>query len=298
MKRGRFEFVYGELGRLLGEPGGERRDEILDEAFGSANPHLVARAAQVVAEEVLPAWQPRMLELFERFFRVEDPGCGAKTALADALDFVDCDDDGPFRRGLVWREEKAGPPGAPPVDPADNLRSRCCLALARLGVDDVLHLLADALDDPIATVRAAAAKAIAFHGAEAGGPLLRFKLRLGDRDPFAAGEVVHAVTEAYLRLAPDLARPLVEAALEAGPHEDATALALGDARPPFAHALLSGFTARSRDLRDLRAGLIGLLLLRDEEATGEVRSLAAGEGRRAELAVELLNDFGLGGLRE
>ena len=287
-----FEALYSALGKLLKTPDLPEQRELLQRAFGSGNAHLCERAARVVREERITGFEAEMRAAFDALLagpNKADPGCKAKTALAEALDFLDYEEEAPFRRGIQLFQVEGPVPGN---DAAVGLRSRCGFALVRLRVPDVMNHIADLLADPEPPVRAAAAEALAYHGDERGAAFLRYKLHVGDRED----EVTASVLKAYLMLDASSALPFAERMLtaETGNLEE-TLLAIGESRAEGALRLLTEFSERCVSERELHIAAIALVTLRSEEATAYLRQLAAGdEPLQARVAREALGELAQG----
>src|SRR5262249_59245174 len=88
-----------------------------------------------------------------------------------------------------WAGGQAGRLGEPPgQDAAGALRAFCAFGLARIGHPGVVLLLTDLLLDSDDTARAGAARALGNTGSLAAVPLLRYKVRTGDRLDDVIGE--------------------------------------------------------------------------------------------------------------
>jgi hypothetical protein len=93
-----------------------------------------------------------------------DPGCGGRAAIVEALAEGEQRAWHVYRIG-VWRRSSSSPYGAipPHEDTAGELRARSLLALVHTGYAGALDLAAEALADPLARVRVAAATAHRRH---------------------------------------------------------------------------------------------------------------------------------------
>jgi HEAT repeat protein len=206
-------------------------------ALESAQALVVKRAAEAVRTRGLAELAPGLGAAFSRFLVdpvQSDPGCHAKLAVLEALDFLESHEEGPFLLGA--RHIQLEPSWGPPIDTAVGVRARSIVALARLGYADLGLHAAELLNDKESPVRQAAAEALGHRGAREGAALLVYKLRLGDADPM----VMLAVMNALLALAHDWALPVLAAQLQgsdAGARELA-AIALGQSRRAEALSLL------------------------------------------------------------
>jgi HEAT repeat protein len=158
---------------------------------------VVAEAAEVVGERMLTDLGPDLVAAFRRF--LVDPAetdklCRAKIAITDALNTIEHDAEAEFRVGL--RHVQLEPAWGGPEDTAAPLRGAAAFALVRLRPRDLMVLLADLLADKEKVARAAAAKALGASGSAAAVPLLRFKARVGDKEPEVIGECLTALVAA------------------------------------------------------------------------------------------------------
>lgn len=205
--------------------------------LASARSFVVKRAAELVKERQVEGLEAELSAAFSRLLvdpAKADPGCHAKLALLEALDWLDASEEETFLLGAQHVQLEAA--WGPPVDTATGVRARSVLALARTGYPDLALLAGELLGDPEPPVRQAAADALAARGARAGAGILLLKLRAGDADPM----VTLAVMSALLALAPDWALPRLERRLHVrdGEARELAALALGQSRRDDALALL------------------------------------------------------------
>jgi len=278
-----FEEIYKALGPGL------QAENALDpvrRALVSKDPHLCKRAGKAIEELGLTGLEDQILEAYDALFGKADPGCLAKVALAQALDFMDCEEPAPFLRGVTHVQQEG--PG-PTNDAGAGLRIRCGLALVRLRRPDVLVFMADLLADPVPRVRAGAAGALAYHGDEAGAALLRLKLNLGD----AETEVQLEVLKAYLDLDNERGLLAAESMLLSpkGSDEDVV-MALGESRLPGAFPLLQKWTQTAIGERSVNLAVLALLTLRTTESLAYVQELANGnEEMLARVAKQLFEEI-------
>jgi HEAT repeat protein len=196
---------------------------------------------------------------FDRFFdnpAKSDPQCWAKNALAKALKDLGHTGAEVFLRGIAHFQME--PVWGGRQDSAAALRGTCAHALTacEIGAFEALVAIADLLEDPEASVRVEAARAIAHLGAREGVLPLRLKALAGDREP----EVVGHCFSALLSLAPHaglefvtrfLDRPPVELQVEA-------AAALAACYEPEAVERLRAFWDRQTD-PEIKRTLLTLL---------------------------------------
>ncbi len=182
--------------------GREATDEAIDDALRSPHARVTAAAAQQVKARLLPGHTAALEAAWSRFLDdgvKKDPGCRAKLAVLEALDFTESMHDAPFLAACELVQEE--PAWGPPVDTATGCRARGVLALARLGHQDLLIVAGRLLADPLAPVRIAAADAVASSGQRGAAGLLLHKLAIGDDD----GLVSLSCMSGVLALAPDVA---------------------------------------------------------------------------------------------
>ena len=282
-----FETLFRQLGYLRKDADQPQCRELLERGLGAKNGHLALRAAKVIRENELPGWEAEMetayFALFENSAK-DDPGCLAKIALAEALEFADHQGVEPFLRGVDFvQRESAGPGG----DAAAGLRVRCGLALVRLRVPDALVHMANLLADGEPSVRAAAPGALAFHGDEAGAALLRLKLLLGDTE----FEVTLRCLQAYVALDQQRGMVMAEEMFSKLGAAERSELALGlaDSKLPCVFGLLRKNLSVALEERHVHAGILALVTLRTKESMDHVATLARGEDPlRSRIANELL----------
>jgi HEAT repeat protein len=168
----------------MAEPHSKESLAILGNALQSSKALTVTRAAHVIKEHRLEGLHRELLKAFDRFFQEpikQDPGCLARLAVLEALDFTEYDDPAPFLTAVHYvQEEKAW---GPPVDTATGLRARSIVALARLNDAGLSLVAAELLVDKEAPVRQAAVDALTMSGDKNNAALLLFKLRSGDKEP-------------------------------------------------------------------------------------------------------------------
>jgi hypothetical protein len=171
-------------------------------ALRSAHARVVAAAAEQVKSRALDGHTQALQQAYERFLAdpiKRDPGCRAKLAVLEALDYTESMDEVPFVAATSLTQLE--PAWGPPIDTATGCRARGVLALARIGHDDAVPLAGVLLADPEHVVRAAAADALAHTGLRAAAGVLFHKLGVGDEEP----AVLLACMSGVLALAPELA---------------------------------------------------------------------------------------------
>ena len=165
----------------------------------------------------------------------------------DALNQLEYAAPDVFLRGLTHHKNPryGEPPGQ---DAAGALRAFCALGLARINHPGVVLLLTELLLDSDDTARAGAARALGGTGSLTAVPLLRYKVRTGDRRDDVLGECFTSL----LTLSFEESLPFVARYLQAQESslQGTTAFALAETRRPEAFALLRDFWSKAPvDLR-------------------------------------------------
>jgi HEAT repeat protein len=197
--------VDAELARVRSaslEPQRPESAEVITEALSSKHARLVVAAAHLVKARRLEGYNQVLKAAYRRFLDdpvKRDPGCQAKLAVLEALDYSETMDDEPFvaATSLVQPE----PAWGAPADTAAPCRARAVLALARLGHPDLALFAGPLLADPDVSVRATTAEALGHSGSRPAAGLLLHKLAVGDEDPL----VLLACMSSVLSLAAEVA---------------------------------------------------------------------------------------------
>lgn len=251
------------LGKLRADPKSDATRAALAQALRSKSNLLAGKAAQLACAVQLASLLPDLEKAFPRFFPDgSDKGCFAKTALAQALESLQCDEEDLFLRGIRHIQTEGAWGGS--SDAAVDLRATCARALARLNTRNALPALTDLLGDAQPPARAAAAEAIGHCERPEGSLPLRLKIRIGDPEPAVLGECFAAL----LKLIGEDAIPLIEPFLSEGGDElrDAAAAALGESRLATAYELLRARFDREITVDARRALLLGIALSRRPES--------------------------------
>lgn len=120
----------------------------------------IAQASRIIRKAELHTLFPDLVAAFERCLikpEATDPGCLAKTAIAEALYHLHYGEEALFLTGIRHVQMEAVWGGKDDTAPA--LRSVCALGLVRMNYQYVLSELADLLADPKAEARIGAARA-------------------------------------------------------------------------------------------------------------------------------------------
>ncbi|MBD2038611.1 hypothetical protein H6F76_27025 [Leptolyngbya sp. FACHB-321] len=244
----------------------------------------IAQASRLIRKAEIYSLVPDLASTFGRCMvkpETTDPGCLAKTAIAEALYHLDYREEALFLQGI--RHLQMEPVWGGKEDTAPALRSVCALGLVRMNYPQVLSELADLLADAKAEARIGAARAIAYTNNPEAAPLLRLRILVGD-EPQVFSECLLAL----LKLTPVAALPLAIRFLD--PPVDPlvpqrateivamTALALGESRLPEAFDPLRRWWERSRDAERRQTALLAMAMLRHDEPLDFLLAIVA-QGR-------------------
>ncbi len=253
---------------------------ILKQAIQSKHAIAVARAAKTVSKANLTPLIPSLVAAFERLMlnaAAADPSCIAKKEIAEALYRLDYSQETLFLNGIRHVQMESAWGGK--VDTAPGLRGICALALVRMNYPEVLVELADLLADPEPEARIGAARAIAYSENPQGVPLLRLKVKVGDKDP----QVLSECFMGLLKLAPAQSLALVAEFLEQPEPQicEMAALALGESRLPAAFPILQQWWQKTRSVELRQSALLAIAMLRQDEALTFLLTLVT-EGKLSE----------------
>jgi hypothetical protein len=252
--------------------------DAMRQALRSGLGEAATRAARIVGQQGIESFASDLVAAFDTFLArpSADPGCGAKTAIVEALEALDHPEPGVYLRGI--RHVQMEPAYGGRVDTAATLRGACALALVSMAHPEALLALAELLADPEPTARAAAARALGARGGDDAYALLILKLRLGDKDAAVTSECLTAV----LRIAPSRALSALAPFLEHADPEvaEGAALALGQARVEGAFERLREWCERRAGTASEAAGFTALALLRREDALDHLVAMIPDAGER------------------
>jgi len=215
---------------------------------------------------------------------VKDQAAGELVGdLVAAFDRLDYADPNVFLRGLTHRQNpRFGEPGQ---DAAGALRALCASGLARIAHPGVVLLLTELLLDSDNTARAGAAHALGGTGSLSAVPLLRYKVRTGDRLDEVIGECFASLlTVSFEESLPFVARYLQgqESALQG-----TAVFALAETRRPEAFAVLRDcWPGSPADLRE--SLLVALATFRLPAANDFLFGLIASKDPSARAALSAL----------
>lgn len=249
---------------------------------------VVAKAAMVARELSMTMLTADLVAAFNRFIddRSHDKGCAALTASVQALQTFGSSEADVYLRGIHHVQMEASYGGA--VDAAIGVRCESAFGLVRMGYRDVMWELSALLADPEKECRLAAVRAIGHSEADAGLPLLKYKVLSGAmRDSDVAAECFASLAQidpakVILFLGEHLDSPDIMIAEAAG-------LALGSTRRPAAFALLRERWDRRVSPASREVLLLAIATLRIEPAIEFLVSvIATADPRTAGEAVKAL----------
>lgn len=266
-----FDDKRARLHQLSAMPANEAQAE-LKKLLTDRNGYLVGEAAEVVKKLEISALVPDLAAAFSRLApegAKSDKGCFGKNRLVEALLYFDAYEAEVYLTGL--RLEQLEPAFGKPIDTASGLRGLCAHALFHIRHPKALLEVAPLLFDAEPIARAEAASALGDSGLDGAAAALHVKVLAGDKE----ADVMGSVYKALLRIAPDRYLKLVTSALsseEEGVFE-AAALALGESRVSGAFEALKGAAQRGHLFRGSDSVLLGIALLRTDEAIAYLETL-------------------------
>ena len=290
-KSRKLEERLAELACLKDDPTSDQTVTDLRKALLDKDNFIVTRAAEMTGEFYLQQLEPTLVRAFDKFMINSiktDPGCSAKTAIAETLYRLEAYQAEVYLRGISHRQME--PVWGGQEDTAAKMRGICALGLVRMNYTNVMIPLAHLLADPEADARISAARAIGYSGLEEGISLLRFKVLSGDTSP----QVMCDCFEALIKLSPEASLSFVAGFMK---HDDvaiveAAALALGESQLAQAFPFLEEAWEDTFD-RELRKTLLmSIALLRQEQAMAFLETLIIeGPKVHAQDALEALNIY-------
>jgi len=255
--------------------------------LADASSFIVAEAAKIIKDHAVPELIHELVAAFDRLMidpEESDKQCRAKIDIVNALNRLEYVEPDVFLRGLTHRQDRRF--GAPPgQDAAGALRAFCAFGLVRIAHPGAVLLLTELLLDSDDTARAGAARALGGAGSSAAVPLLRYKVRTGDRLDDVIGECFAAL----LALSFEASWPFVAGYLEAqgSALQGAAVFALAETRRPEAFAVLRDFwPGAPADLRE--SLLVALAMFRLPAANDFLIGLIAGKDPSARAALSAL----------
>ena len=291
MKKSTLEDQLTALHALRVAPTTEDAVIQLRRALASHTSHIIAAAAEIVGEAELADLESDLTAAFAALMHnpaKTDPGCRAKTAIANALRACECPAEAVFLQGI--RHVQMEPVWGGQVDTAAPLRGACALGLVGMRSRHALLELAHLLEDPESDARIAAARALAYSGDPASVPLLHFKVLTGDTH----AAVLYECFLALLKLDVDTSLPSVAEYLKNADSAiaESAALALGESRQESAFAVLRDAWEDTFDAERCRTLLLALATLRSEPALNYLLDIVRHEARvHADAALEALRMY-------
>jgi HEAT repeat protein len=252
------------------------------------NGYLAGEAAEVAGKLGLHTLIDDLVAAFSRLLKnpvASDKACLGKKRILEALLQLEADVPDTYLAGLhhVQRE----PSFPEPIDTAAPLRSLCAHALIQFHHPNALIEVTPLLMDTEPDVRAEAATALGNSRSDVAGAILHLKVLAGDKEP----EVLGACFKGLLRLSPQRYLPIVAARLQ-DEHDavaETAAIALGESRLRHVLPILQDALASAGASRLGESILLGIALLRTDEATDYLLSLLAeGPERQAAAALSAL----------
>jgi HEAT repeat protein len=247
---------------------------------------IVAEAAKIIKDQAVPELVSDLVAAFDRLMsdpEESDKQCRAKIEIVDALNRLDYPQPDVFVRGLTHRQDpRFGEPGQ---DAGGELRALCALGLARIDHPGVVLLLTELLLDSDNTARAGAARALGATGSLTAVPLLRYKIRTGDR----VIEVIGECFGSLLALSFEESLPFVAQYRHASARDvrEAAVFALAETRRPEAFAVLRDYwPGAPAELREPL--LVAVALFRLPAANDFLIGLIAGKDPSARAALSAL----------
>lgn len=237
----------------------------LKKLLGDKHAYIVGEAAETAKRLEISELVPDLSAAFPRLCDggvKADPGCMGKSRVIEALLYFDAQEPDVYLRGLVYRQVEGAIPFQ--IDTAAGLRGMCAHALFHIRYPHALLDVTPLLFDQEAVTRAEAASAMGQSGLDGAAAALHMLAIQGDSE----ADVMGAVYKGLLTLFPHRYLPLVKEALESETEArmEAAALALGESRAPGALAALTEVLRRAPSLRASETLMLGISLLRSDEA--------------------------------
>lgn len=268
------ENTLEQLAKLRGEPATPDSLKLLRKVLSGRSSYAAGKAAEITGDLELDALTPDLVVAFNRFMikaEKSDPGCAAKSAIADALYRIGAAETETYLLGI--HHVQMEPVWGGRADTATALRGTCALALVRVHYQDYLCELAELLADREAPARRMSAQALAYSDNVNALPLLRFKALVGDEEPQVVGECLLGM----LRIAPAVSLDFVARFLDRPEEEvaEAAALALGGSRLEAAFPVLKEWWERRFDPTLRRSALLAIAMLKQDVAIDYLLSVVA-----------------------
>jgi len=254
--------------------------------LADASSLIVAEAARILKDQTASTLAGDLVAAFDRLMiepEESDRQCRAKIEIVAALNRLEYAEPDVFLRGLSHHQNpRFGEPGQ---DMAGALRAFCAYGLARINHPGVVLLLSELLLDSDNTARAGAARALGATGSLTAVPLLRYKVRTGDRLVDIIGECFASL----LSLSFEGSLPFVAQYLQAPQSalQEPAVFALAETRRPEALAFLRDYWAVApAGVRE--SLLVAVAMMRLAAANDFLIGLIAGKDPSARAALSAL----------
>lgn len=260
--------------------------KILKAAIVDHHYRVAARAATLCGEQLLYDFEADLLAAYPYFLTdavKRDPNSMAKKAIARALVDLDCHAVEFLIAGIRYRQPE--PVWGGSIDTAVDVRCSCAMGLVATAYPRAMHELVALLNDPEATARVGAARAIACANPREAELLLRCKVLSGDPEPEVIGECFASL----MQVEPDDSLDFVCDYLE---HDDPViaelaALALGESHLQAALPCLTEALDQPLVRADQRRALLqAIALLRHDAALDYLLNII--QTQRPEFAAQAL----------
>jgi hypothetical protein len=264
-RRSQISDILAELEHLRSHPKSDETIVKLRQVLTHRSNHVVEKAARLVGEFGIDQLEEDLVRAFQHFMVDPvklDPGCGAKTAIQEALYRMESHQEEIFLVGIRFRQLE--PTYGGKEDTAARLRVVSALALVQTKYPLVMTELAQLLADPELDCRLGAVQAMGLMTGGTSVPLLHFKVLIGDADP----RVIHECFRVLLQIETGESIDFVAGFLDREEEGliEAAALALGEARHAQAFEVLRNWVEELFEPTRRLIGLTAIAMLRNDQA--------------------------------
>lgn len=277
--------------KTAGDAAQESNQKELKAAIADHHYRVAGKAATLCGEQLLYDFEADLLTAYPYFLTdaaKRDPNCVAKKAIARALVDLDCRDVGFLAAGIHYRQPE--PVWGGSIDTAVDVRCSCAMGLVATAYPRAMHELVALLNDPEATARVGAARAVACANPREAELLLRCKVLSGDIEPEVIGECFASL----MQVEPDESLAFVANYLQ---HSDPViaelaALALGESRLEASLPCLTGALEQPLVRAEQRCALLQAIALLRHAAAFDylINSI---QSQRPDFAVQALQALAL-----
>jgi hypothetical protein len=272
--------ILAELERIRQDPMSDETSLKLREALRHRSNHVVERAARLVGEFDIDQLEEDLVQAFHRLLidpLKSDPGCGAKTAIQEALYQIESYQEEVFLVGIRYKQLE--PTFGGKEDTAARLRVVSAMALVQLKYPRVMTELAQLLADAELDCRLGAVRAMGLMNSSMSVPLLRFKLLIGDVD----ARVLHECFQVLMQIDTSESVDFVAGFLDCDEEvlSEAAAFALGESRHAKAFQSLKHWVEGMIDPARRLTGLTAIAMLRNDQALEYLLSVVVDGNRSA-----------------